>query len=258
MNDISAIATSGLKSVQYQLESISNNIANLNTTNYKRSVVHFQDVMYHPLENNSKTNSLTSPSMIGMGTSISISKDFAQGPLKVTKNVDDIAIKGEGFFEVILEDGSLAYTRSSKIFSDSEGYLQTGDGHRLSANIQVPSDAEIVVIDERGQVLAKVPNQTDLLNLGTISLSKFMNSDGLKPIGAGLYVSTPDSGASYADDPGQNGLGTLEQGMVEGSNVNIVQELTDMMMAQRVYEMNAQMVRMADNLEKITDELRQE
>ncbi|MFZ9036318.1 MAG: flagellar hook-basal body protein [Francisellaceae bacterium] len=251
MSDALSIAAAGMRSQQSELDLISNDLANMNTSNYKATSVNFADIM------TVDATHLDGKNNIGDGVKVaSTEKDFTPGEIKVTNDYRDIAINGDGFFEVSLSDGSLAYTRSSTIKPDSDGYLSTGDGHRLSDNIQIPSDALGYRIAADGEVTATLQNQTQALRLGKITLSKFLNPSSLSAIGNGLYLPSKDSGQPYSDDPGKSGLGLLQQGATEASNVDMVDEMMNLTMAQRAYQLNAKVAQIADEMDKETNELR--
>lgn len=255
-NDALAIAASGMKAQQYEIDAISNDFANINTNGYKSSRVNFADVMYKPVTkvNNDAQNNVN---QLGVGTMVeSSSKDFSQGALKQTQNPENIAINGNGFFEVTLADGSYAYSRSNTLKPDSDGYLVTDGGYRLSDNIQLPPDTIAYQISKEGEVSVQLNNQSELMSVGHIQLAKFMNPGTLTAKGDGLYLTSNLSGEAYLDTPGQNGLGTLNQGMIEASNVNMVEEMMRLTMAQRAYQLNAKAAQVADDIDKQTNELR--
>ncbi|KTC68298.1 hypothetical protein Lbir_2900 [Legionella birminghamensis] len=254
MSDALSIAASGLKSEEYFIDKIANDIANLNTPNYKASKLSFSDVLYQNIDSKHVQQSSIK---IGLGTAIIKStKDFSQGPLKAGTSWNDLAIDGNGFFQVLQADGSLAYTRSSSFSIDSEGYLCTADGLRLSDNIQIPEDYTDIIIQKNGDVEMMSGTDSEPQSLGTISLARFADPGRLNPVGSGLFQATADSGDCIVDNPGSNGMGQLLQKQIEASNVDMVASLMQLTMAQRVYQLNAKTVQIADELEKMINELR--
>ncbi len=257
MSDALAIAASGLKSEEYYIDKIANDLANLNTNNYKATKISFEDVLYQNINGATPLFQNQNTSKIGLGTSIqNTSKDFSTGPLKPTNNWNDVAIDGNGFFQVVNTDGNIAYTRNSSLTIDSEGYLATKDGLRLADNIQIPDDHLDITIKKNGEVEAKFDGDDEPQLLGTIKLAKFLNPEALNPLGSGLYTSTEITGDPVIDNPESSGMGQLLQNQVEGSNVDMVNSLMQLTMAQRVYQLNAKAVQIADELEKMTNEIR--
>lgn len=257
MSDALAIAASGLKSEEYYIDKIANDLANLNTNNYKATKLTFEDVLYQNINGATPLFQNQSNRKIGLGTSIySSSKDFSNGPLKPTNNWNDVAIDGNGFFQVVNNDGNTAYTRNSSLTIDNDGYLATKDGLRLADNIQIPEDFVEITIKKTGEVEATFNDDEEPQLLGTIKLAKFLNPEALNPLGAGLYTTTELTGDPVIDNPDSSGMGQLLQKQVEGSNVDMVNSLMQLTMAQRVYQLNAKAVQVADELEKMTNEIR--
>lgn len=257
MSDSIAIAASGLKAEEMNLNRIANDLANLNTNNYKSSKLKFDDVMYQSINSKDPLFQGVNYAKIGLGTAITgSSKDFTPGALKTTANWNDVAINGDGFYQVMLNDGNTAYTRASTLTIDKDHYLTTDSGLRLMDNIQVPEDFVKITIQKNGDIQALLPDDTEPQLLGNIKLAKFMNTNGLTPIGEGLYTQTDDSGEPIIDNPGQSGLGELIQGEVEASNVDMVDSLMQLTMAQRIYQINAKALQVADEMEKETNEIR--
>lgn len=247
MSDALSIAASGLKSEEFLIDKIANDLANLNTPNYKASKLTFEDMLYQTVNG----------AQYGLGTAVYKSgKDFATGPLKPSTNWSDVAINGAGFYQVVTNDGSIAYTRNSSFIVDKDHYLATQDGLRLADNIQVPEDFSKITIKSSGEVEISLANETEVQVLGTIQLAKFINPEQLNPIGSGIYTSTEDSGEALIDNPETNGLGALVQNQIEASNVDMVNSLMQLTMAQRVYQLNAKAVQIADELEQLTNEIR--
>jgi len=257
MSDALAIAASGLKSEEFYIDKIANDLANLNTPNYKSSKITFEDVLYQNIDGANPFFQNENSAKIGLGTAIfKTSKDFSAGPLKASKDWRDVAIDGNGFFQVINTDGNIVYTRNSSLIIDADHYLATQDGLRLADNIQLPDEYAEIKIGKHGDVEAVIANDEEPQLLGTLKLAKFINPEALNPLGAGLYAATEQSGDAIIDDPGSSGMGQLEQNQTEGSNVDMVNSLMQLTMAQRVYQLNAKAVQIADELEKITNEIR--
>lgn len=257
MSDALTIAASGLKAEEYYIDKIANDLANLNTPNYKASKLTFEDVLYQNIAGDKNLSTNQHNTKLGLGTAILKSgKDFSVGPLKTTNNPNDVAINGAGFYQIVNTDGSMAYTRNSSFSIDSEHYLTTKDGLRLADNIQLPDDFNKLIIKTNGEVEVTLSDEPEPQLLGTIQLAKFINPETLNPIGSGIYIPTDESGDPLTDNPGSSGLGNLAQNQIEGSNVDMVGSLMQLTMAQRVYQLNAKAVQIADELEKLTNELR--
>jgi flagellar basal-body rod protein FlgG len=258
MLDSFYIAAAGMNAQQAQVDVISNNLANVNTTGFKKSTVDFEDLMYREL--NRASGLLGSPDIgnpVGTGTAVaSITKVFTQGEIKKTERPLDIAIEGQGFLELMLADGTLAYTRTGNLQIDREGMLVNSDGHLLNPSIRVPADSESLLIRPDGVVLAQVVGENEPLEVGRLQLANFTNPSGLTPAGDNLYVPSHQSGDVIYAEPGQDGIGLLAQGFLEGSNVNLVEELTNLILAQRGYEMNAKAIQAADDMLSIVNNMR--
>lgn len=246
MSNTTAIALSGLKSQEMYINALANDLANLNTPNYKASALTFND-MVEP-----KTATHT-----GLGTQISEShKNFTKGPLTPSDHWNALAIDGPGFFQVMNQEGITFYTRKSNLTVDSEHYLSTNDGMRLIDNIQIPEDAIQINIQKNGDVEAILPDESEPQHLGQIKLAKFINPESLEALGEGLYKLNDVTYEPLIDTPGTSGLGELIQHQIEGSNVDMVSTLMKLTMAQRVYQLNAKAMQIADEMEKMTNELR--
>lgn len=257
MSDALAIAASGLKAEEYYIDKIANDLANLNTNNYKATKLTFEDVLYQNIDGATPLFHNQSSAKIGLGTSVyKTSKDFSTGPLKTTNNWNDVAIAGNGFFQVTNADGNIVYTRNSSLIIDEERYLATQDGLRLADNIQIPEDVVEIKIQKNGDIEATLNDSDEPQLLGTIKLAKFLDPEALNPLGAGIYNATEQTGDAVIDNPGNSGMGLLLQNQVEGSNVDMVNSLMQLTMAQRVYQLNAKAVQIADELEKMTNEIR--
>lgn len=257
MSDALAIAASGLKAEEFYIDKIANDLANLNTPNYKASKLTFEDVLYQNVNGNKALFNHQTQIKLGLGTAVyKSSKDFATGPLKTTNNWNDVAINGNGFFQVINQDSTIAYTRNSTFSIDADCYLCTQDGLRLADNIQIPDDVSSINIQANGDVEVRVSDDPEPQLLGTIQLAKFSNPEALNPIGSGIYIAGDECGDPIIDNPDSSGLGSLAQKQIEGSNVDMVSSLMQLTMAQRVYQLNAKAVQIADELEQLTNELR--
>ncbi len=257
MSNALAIAASGLKAEEYHIDRIANDLANLNTANYKATKLTFEDVLYQNVHGEETLFANQPSAKLGLGTALyKSSKDFTDGPLKASSSRNDVAINGSGFYQVINTDGSIAYTRNSTLSVDADHYLATQDGLRLADNIQIPEDFTQLTIQTNGNIEVTLVDEPEPQLLGTIQLAKFINPESLNPVGSGVYTLTDESSEPLIDNPGSSGLGTLAQYQIEGSNVDMVGSLMQLTMAQRVYQLNAKAVQIADELEKLTNEIR--
>ncbi|GMT42795.1 MAG: flagellar basal-body rod protein FlgG [bacterium] len=246
-------AATGMEAMQQDINVISNNLANVNTLGFKRSRAEFQDLLYQTLRMPG-TQTLTGSQIpagiqIGMGTKLAaVSKLFTQGDFQQTGNELDMAIEGKGFFQVQQTDGTIAYTRNGTFRLDNSGQLVNSDGYLMEPSIVVPNDAELISIDNNGEVSVTQPGSVTPNVIGTIELANFINPAGLMSIGRGLYEESDASGPSIIGIPGENELGLIQQGFVESSNVNVVEELTNMILAQRAYELNSKAISTSDEM----------
>lgn len=258
MIDALYIASSGLRTEQTLIDVISNNVANINTPGFKKSRVSFADVSYHDAVVNTLKASDSDPGhMVGGGTRIAATHaQFSDGDLKLTNNPLDVAISGDGFLEVTTATGETQYTRAGQLTVDKDGYLATVDGNRLSAGIQIPADALKVTISETGEVQVQVPGEAQPVSSGHLQLARFVNAEGLKPMGNNAYQATQESGEAVYGQPGEGGMGTLRQGFVEISNVDMADEMTNLVVAQRAYQLNARVIQAADQVLDTIDNLR--
>lgn len=252
------IGATGLHAHKTQIDLISNNLSNVATPGFKKDRINFQDLLYsNSLTSNSLEANQTALPRIGYGTGIaSAEKVFDLGELKKTDRALDIAIRGKGFFEIILPNGEKAYTKAGTFAIDEDGTLVTANGYKVSANIQVPSDATEIVIKDNGDVLVRVSDQVDPINIGSFEMADFINPSALNPMGGNLYSQTEQSGVVYFGTAGENGFGKLAQGFIEVSNVSFVEEMTNLVVAQRAYEINAKLIQAADQILSITNDLR--
>jgi len=245
-------AATGMMAQQYNIDTISNNLANVNTTGFRKNEARFQDLIYQNLR---VPGTPVGPSVVpvgqdvGLGVKVGASeKTFTQGTLQQTSNPLDIAIQGDGFFQVTMPDGTSAYTRDGSFKEDANGSIVTADGYFLSPQITVPANATGVQVGADGTVTAQIPGQQQPQQLGQIQLVRFTNAAGLAPKGQNLFVQTGASGAPTLSQPGLNGTGTLQGGYVEQSNVSVVEELVNMITAQRAYEANSKSISTADQM----------
>lgn len=247
------ISKTGMEAQQTQLDHISHNLANSATNGYKKSHAVFEDLMYQNLRqagaNSSEQTTLPTGLQVGLGTrAVATSRSFSQGNLQQSSNPLDVAVRGSGFFEVQMPDGTTGYTRDGSFQVNAQGQLVTNNGYLVQPGITVPSNALSVSIAADGTVTASIPNQTAPQSLGTLQLVNFVNPAGLEPKGQNLYTETAASGTPTAGTPGQNGLGALQQGFVETSNVNVVEELIGMIQTQRAYELNSKAIQTSDQM----------
>lgn len=258
MIDALYISTSGMNSQQHWIDVISNNVANINTPGFKRSQVEFSDMVYNDARlPESESRQEPTSHMRGLGASVSATHQvFSDGELKPTQNPLDLAIQGNGFFEAMTESGEVIYSRAGQLRIDRDGYLCTQNGNRLSANIQVPPDAGNLLIDDKGVVTATIIGSSETIELGQLELARFTNADALRPIGDNQYLSTNESGEAYLGAPGEAGLGKVLQGFSEVSNVELSDEMTNLVLAQRAYQLNARVLQVADQLLETINNLR--
>ncbi|WP_281783070.1 flagellar basal-body rod protein FlgG [Sinimarinibacterium flocculans] len=253
MNQSLWVAKTGLDAQQTRMSLISNNLANVNTTGFKRGRASFQDLMYQTVRQpGAQTSQQTqSPSglMVGTGTQVvSTEKLFTQGNLLQTNNPFDLAINGRGFFEVQLPDGSAAYTRDGSFQVDSQGQMVTASGYPLQPGINIPPNAQSVTIGSDGTVSVQLAGEAAPQQVGSVTVADFINPAGLQAKGENLFAETASSGAPQTGAPGQSGLGLLMQGSLESSNVNVVEELVNMIETQRAYEMNSKAISTTDQM----------
>lgn len=256
------IAGTGMQAQNTNVEVISNNIANLSTTGFKRRRAEFQDLMYQNLRrvgsNSSDTGSLVpAGAQVGLGVkTAAIYPINEQGTLQQTSNTLDMAIQGHGYFQVTLPDGTTAYTRDGTFGLAADGTIVTADGYTVQPGLQIPAAATGVTVNTNGQVQVTIQGQTAPTTVGQIQIAVFPNEAGLEAQGSNLSVETAASGAPVAGNPGITGFGTVMQGFVENSNVNIVTEITNLITAQRAYEMNSKVITAADEMMSTLTNLR--
>jgi len=247
------IAKTGLDAQQTRMAVVSNNLANVNTTGFKQSRVVFEDLLYQTVRQSGGQSSQDTqlPSGMNIGTGVRVvatEKLFSQGSIQQTGNALDVAVKGRGFFQVLTPDGNLAYTRDGSFQRNAQGELVTANGYTVQPGINIPDGAQTITIGSDGTVsvqLAGIPAPTQVGALETVD---FINPVGLQPVGENLFVETASSGTAQSGTPGLNGLGGLAQGALEGSNVNVVSELVNMIETQRAYEMNSKAISTNDQM----------
>jgi flagellar basal-body rod protein FlgG len=247
------IAKTGMDAQQTQLDVISNNLANVGTNGYKRQTAEFEDLLYQNLRqagaNSSQQTTLPTGLQIGTGVQlVATPRNFTQGNLQNTGNQLDMAVNGNGFFQIQMPDGTTAYTRDGTFHVDSAGQLVNNSGFPLSPAVTIPAAAQSVTIGADGTVSVTLQGQATAQNVGAVQLASFINPAGLESKGQNLFSETAASGTPSANAPGTNGLGTLQQGYVETSNVNVVQELVSMIQAQRAYELNSKAITTSDQM----------
>ena len=247
------ISKTGMEAQQMQLDVISNNLANVSTTGFKRANAVFEDLMYQNLRqvgsSSSEQSQLPTGLHLGLGVrTVATSRSFSQGSLQQTGNNLDIAIQGNGFFQITMPDGTLNYTRDGSFQVDNQGRLVTSTGLPVANGVTVPANARSLAISADGTVTAMVPGNSAPQSVGTIALASFINTAGLEPRGQNLFAESAASGQPNSGVPGANGLGTLSQGFLETSNVNVVQELITMIQTQRAYEMNSKAIQTSDQM----------
>lgn len=247
------IAKTGLDAQQTNMDVIANNLANVSTNGFKRQRAVFEDLLYQtirqPGAQSSEQTTLPSGLQIGTGVRpVATERLFSQGNLTQTNNSKDVAINGQGFFQVLLPDGTSAYTRDGSFQVDQNGQLVTAGGFQVQPAITIPANALSMTIGRDGVVSVTQPGAVDPVQVGQLNLTTFMNDSGLSSIGENLYVETQASGAPNDTTPGLNGAGLLQQGYVETSNVNVAEELVNMIQVQRAYEINSKAVSTTDQM----------
>ncbi len=247
------ISKTGMEAQQTQLDTISNNLANVSTNGYKRSHAVFEDLMYQNMRQagaaTSDQTQLPTGLQVGLGTrAVATSRNFSQGSLQQSSNPLDVAIRGNGFFEIQLPDGTTGYTRDGSFQVSATGQLVTNNGYTVQPGITIPATAQSVTIGNDGTVSVVLPGAATPSTVGQLQLANFVNPAGLEPKGQNMYGETAASGTPNAGVPGLNGLGTVQQGFVETSNVNVVEELVQMIQTQRAYELNSKAIQTSDQM----------
>jgi len=253
MNPALWAAKTGLDAQQTRMAVVSNNLANVNTTGFKKSRAVFEDLLYQNVTQvgASTTQNTQAASGLELGTGVRVvatEKTYTQGNLDQTGNALDLAINGRGFFQVLMPDGTVAYTRAGDLQMNATGQLVTSSGYTVQPAITIPQGAQSITIGNDGTVSAQLAGQSAPTTVGNLQLADFVNPAGLQPRGENLLSESASSGTAQTGTPGQNGLGTLQQGAVESSNVNVVEEMVNMIETQRAYEMNTKAISTTDQM----------
>lgn len=254
-------AASGMQAQQTNIDVVANNLANVNTAGFKKSRADFQDLMYQNLKTSGapSTSSTQVPSgiQIGLGAKLAaVTKLFSEGNINQTGNELDIAIEGDGFFQVQMPDGTTTYSRAGSFKRDNQGRVVTSDGYPMLPELVVPSNATSISVGNDGTVSVTQAGQTSPTNIGNIQLATFSNPSGLTALGRNLFQESDSSGTPTTGTPGQNGIGTLAQGFLEMSNVSVMEEMVNMITGQRAYEVNSKAVQTADEMLQTANNLR--
>jgi flagellar basal-body rod protein FlgG len=255
------IASTGMQAQNMNIDVIANNLANVNTAGFKKSRIDFQDLLYQTMRPagvaSAQGNEVPTGIQLGHGTrSVATQKIFTRGDIQPTGNELDMAIEGDGFFQILQPNGEIAYTRAGTFKVDSDGRIVTSDGYPLEPEMAVPDDATSISIGSDGTVSVLQAGETDPSEIGSIELVKFLNPGGLNSIGKNLYLPTKASGDEITGTPGEDGFGTVAQGYVEMSNVNVVEEMVQMVSAQRAYEINSKAIKTADEILQMANNIK--
>ena len=253
MNQALWVAKTGLDAQQMRMSVVSNNLANTNTTGFKQDRASFEDLLYQQVRQPGGSSSAQTqlPTGLQLGTGVRVvatAKNFEQGNQQQTGRALDVMVNGRGFFEVLLPDGSSAYTRDGSFKTNQDGELVTSSGYPVQPGIQIPQGAQSLTIGADGTVSVKMADDAANVEIGALTLTDFINPAGLQAKGQNLYLETTASGPAQNGNPGDNGLGEIVQGALEGSNVNVVEELVTMIETQRAYEMNAKAISTTDSM----------
>jgi flagellar basal-body rod protein FlgG len=252
--------TTGMNAQQLNMDVIANNLANVSTTGFKKSRADFQDLMYQVMKvpGSQSSADTESPTGIQIGLGVrpaAVQKLFTEGDIIQTGNELDVAIEGTGFFQVEMPNGTTAYTRSGSFKRDSNGRLTTSDGYPILPAITIPDGSRQITISETGVVSAKIGEDTVSTEIGALEIVSFTNNSGLTAVGRNLFLESAASGSPESGIPGDDGYGTLAQSYIEGSNVNIVEEMASMITTQRAYEINSKSIQTSDEMMKTTNNL---
>jgi flagellar basal-body rod protein FlgG len=254
-------AATGMEAQQLFMDTISHNLSNVNTTGYKRSKIEFQDLMYQTLKEPGMKNAEGEMAPCGIEVGLGVKpaatqRIFEQGSLNQTSNTLDVAIKGEGFYQVDMPDGTIAYTRDGSFKLTSDGMIVTSDGYPIAPQISVPDGAQSLGISPEGKVTAILTGQETSTEIGQIEIARFVNPSGLRALGENLYGVSDASGEAILETPGENGIGTLEQGYSEASNVQVVEEMVNMITAQRAYEIVSKSIQVSEDMLQVANNLK--
>ncbi|MBM0108306.1 flagellar basal-body rod protein FlgG [Steroidobacter sp. S1-65] len=253
MNPALWAAKTGLDAQQTRMSVTSNNLANVNTTGYKKSRAVFEDLLYQNVRQvgGSTSQDTVAPTGLSLGTGVRVvatEKQYTQGNMQTTGNSLDVAVSGRGFFQILLPDGTMGYTRDGNFEVNPQGELVTASGYRVQPGITIPDGVQSVTIGKDGVVTVQMAGEANPMQVGTLQLVDFINPSGLQPRGENILVESAASGAPQTGTPGLNGLGFIEQGSLEASNVNVVEELVNMIETQRAYEMNSKAISTTDQM----------
>lgn len=250
-------AALGMKAQQASVDNTAHNLANANTTGFKRASVVFQDLLYQTVQAGGEGEGRPAAMQMGLGAAlVATARAHQQGSLTQTGAALDLAISGDGFFQIARPDGTIAYTRDGTFTLDAEGRVVTQSGFALEPGLEIPPGALEVQIAADGVVRVRVPGTTDPVEVGQLELARFVNPGGLRAAGGNLFEQTEASGEPLIATPGEDGLGLVRQGFVEASNVDVVQEMVDLITAQRAYEMNSKMITTAEEMMQIANNIK--
>ncbi len=254
-------ASTGMAAQQANMDVIANNIANVNTSGFKKSRAEFEDLIYHTEKEPGAQTGMNAYSPNGVQTGMgvrtaAIQKDFEEGSAQITKNPLDLQIEGSGFFQLLTPDGQIVYSRDGSFKKDPNGTIVDKNGNVLQPQITIPVEAQGLEIGANGEVKVTTGNSTALQSVGQIDIVNFVNPAGLKALGKNVFAQTSSSGQPLTNRPGSNGVGYLAQGQIEASNVNIVDEMVNMITAQRAYETNSKVIQAADQMLQSINTLR--
>ncbi|MCH9695738.1 MAG: flagellar basal-body rod protein FlgG [Gammaproteobacteria bacterium] len=253
MNQALWVAKTGLDAQQTRMAVVSNNLANVGTTGFKQGRAVFEDLLYQNIRQSGGQSSQDTilPSGLSLGTGVRVvatEKLFTQGSINQTGQAMDVAIQGRGFLQVLKPDGEIGYTRDGTLQLNDQGEMVTSSGYIVQPGITIPDGAQSITIGSDGTVSVKLPGQATPTQVGALELADFVNPVGLQPVGENLYIETAASGSAQPGTAGLNGLGSFQQGALEGSNVNVVTELVNMIETQRAYEMNSKAISTSDQM----------
>ncbi|MFY9233893.1 MAG: flagellar basal-body rod protein FlgG [Fimbriimonadaceae bacterium] len=250
-------AGAGMVAQQYNLDTIANNLANVNTTAFKQMRAEFQDLMYQTFKAAGGTNQAGDAQQVGLGSRFAATAaSFTMGPLQSTGNPLDMAINGDGFFQVLRPDGSTAYTRDGSFKISADGTLVNSDGYILQPQTQIDTRATSVNVGRDGRISFMLPGQSEPTILPAIDIARFPNPAGLQRVGQNLYIASGSSGEAQVGPPEEDGAGAIQGGFLEGSNVQVVEEMVKMIMAQRAYEINSKAIQTADDMLALLNNLK--
>lgn len=246
-------AASGMTAQQANIDNVAHNLANVNTTGFKKSRVEFEDLVYQQVIQPGAPTTTSDETPIGLETglgtrAVATARDFKSGNLRPTAAPLDLAIQGRGFFQIAMGDGTVAYTRAGNLHINAEGQIVTAEGFPLEPQLTIPENATSITISGQGIVSVAIPGQTASQQVGTIELASFPNPAGLSALGGNLFSPTTASGEPLTGVPGSEGMGTMAQGFLEESNVSVVEEMVNMILGQRAYEANSRVVKAADEM----------